>query len=213
MSSVQPESGGPSPGVRTAINLALFAHLFAIVVATAAYTNPSTLLSRLASVLAPYLQTLNFDVGHVNYRNEARYYLSQGTESDTDYILEVGATSSDGTTHTFSLPEPTVWPGQRYRQQVLANVTGRLTGRDDVQLELLRAVAGRILKDQDATRGNVRCRSRNLPDLPEPGAAVQQPAIEFATAMEAQVIVTGNEVDLLKKSQSAGEVAPVGRSR
>ncbi len=73
----------PSENTRSLISIALFAHLFVVVVCLAANLAPSMLEQRLLQFFQPYAQLLNFDL------DGTRYYLTHATVRDVDNRIEV----------------------------------------------------------------------------------------------------------------------------
>jgi hypothetical protein len=73
----------PSENTRALISIAIFAHLFVVVVCLAANLAPSTLEQRLMQFFQPYAELLNFDL------DGTRYYLTHATIRDVDHRIEV----------------------------------------------------------------------------------------------------------------------------
>ena len=196
----------------------LFIHLFAVAIALASYTDPSTLQERLRTVLAPYLTTLNFDLNPNAYPT-GRFYLTHDLPIDVDAVIHVDATLPDGEERSITIPEPGLWPPERRRHyQALANAANTLVESDDYQAVLPKAIAGAILRSWGATSGTVRI-ERHLPlQLDEVDSSDSSKSNPFSpkhysTVYEAKVLVSpSGQVDLVKKV-AAGEVAPVDKNR
>jgi hypothetical protein len=220
MTATAPTPAAPlSPAARTAISLALFVHFFAVGVAALAYTRPSELVQRLRTLLAPYNQTLSFDLTYRTYPT-ARLYWTHGAADDVDFTIEVEFRSPDNrqplATHT--VPDPGLAPGvRRWRYQALANAAGTLAGNEDYENAIPRGVVGGLLSEQGQTRATVRLRGHNL--LTRENAASSRPAdrdpfapSRYTQAYEADAKLVGGRAQLVK-SASARETAPVRPAR
>lgn len=199
--------------VRSLVSLLLFVHLFAVFVAVTTYTRPSGLQERLHEVFAPYLRTLHLTAFPVTHPF-ARYHLTHALPTDVDFTCEVDFTGPSGP-QTVTIPERPLWPRIRLRRyQALANATGALTDEEadeDLGGILPRAIAGSVLKSNGATEGTFRCRAHYLPlieQMSEVDGGRSAPLENFRVTYEAQVIVSGGTVELLKKSTTL-EVAPI----
>jgi hypothetical protein len=207
----------PSAEVRGLVSLVLFIHLFAVVIALAAYARPSTLQERLRTLLSPYLATLNFDLNPNEYPT-GRFYLTHDLPVDVDAVIQVDATLPDGEERSITIPEPGLWPPERRRHyQALANAANTLVESDDYQAVLPKAIAGALLSSWGATTGTVRI-ERHLPiqmvDVGSHDAGKSDPfsPSHYSTVYEARVLVSpGGQIDLVKKA-AAGEVAPVDKN-
>jgi len=220
----------PSQGVRTLLSLLLFLHLFSLGVVFLSYGNPlgieeqASLSRRLLDRFSPYVETFNLNLGH-RHRvptppETARYYLTRGMPSDVDFVVDIDAHKKDGTIEKVVIPPGDLWPHQRYlRFQLLANAIGSLSGNDRVadnevvELILPKSVAGGVLAKLGATRGTIVCRSHRMLLSDQVGSSNSEERDPFnsryySTVLDAQVLVSGGRVDLLK-SNPAGEVAPV----
>jgi hypothetical protein len=207
-----------SPEARSAASLVIFMHLFALVVAVTTYTQPSVLQQRLHELFSPYLRTLHLTAYPVNYPF-ARYHLTHALPTDVDYSVQVDLKGADGQAETVAVPASGLQPWVRYRRyQALANATGTLAdeeANEDFSGILPRAVAGAILRSRGATQGLVRCRAHYLPELEamaEVAAGRREPLENFSNTYEAQVFLSGDSIELLKKSRTL-DVAPVEGSR
>jgi hypothetical protein len=162
----------------------------------------------------PYLRTLHL-TAFPNTYPFARFHLSHAGPTDVDFLVEVEAQRSDGTSETVSLPTTPLQPLIRLRRfQALANATGTLASGEigDAATSVLpKAIAGSILRQQGADAGAIRVRSLGLPNLEETTslADIARAAREnTADIYEAQVIVGPSGVELLRKSTTL-EVAPI----
>lgn len=202
-----------SSEVRSLVSLLLFVHLFAVFVAVTTYTRPSGLQERLHQVFGPYLRTLHLTAFPVTYPF-ARYHLTHAMPTDVDFTCEVEFTGSDGP-QTISIPQRPLWPRIRLRRyQALANATGALSDEEadeDLAGVLPRAIAGSVLKSHGVGEGTFRCRAHYLPlieQMAEVDAGRRAPLENLRVTYEAQVIASGGNVELLKKSRTL-EVAPI----
>lgn len=207
-----------SSEARSIASLLIFIHLFALLVAVTTYTRPSELQLRLHDLFSPYLRTLHLTAYPVNYPF-ARYHLTHALPTDVDYNVQVDLKGADGQTETVSVPAAGLQPLIRHRRyQALANAAGTLAdeeSNEDYSGILPRAIAGAILKSQGATQGQVRCRAHYLPELEamaEVDAGRREALDNYSNTYEAQVFISGNSVELLKKSRTL-DVAPVESSR
>ena len=212
-SSVDQALNHPST-LRTLVNLGLFIHFFGVALALVSYTAASPLESRVLEVL-PYLRTLDFDLIH-NYASPARLQQTHGLESDVDFSCVVTATRPDGGSTTMTLPPADVWPAQRARRyRSLINVMGSLANNPEYDSALPKAVAGSVLTQLGAKRGEIRLRAHTLitmEDFSSPRESRRDPlsAEFYRTAYEAKVLAGKDGVSLLK-NVAKGEVAPVER--
>lgn len=213
-SSKPPDSELPWSGeVRSLVSLLLFLHLFVLFVAVTTYTRPSGLQERLHQLFAPYLRTLHLTAFPVTYPF-ARYHLTHALPTDVDFTCEVEFVGTDGKPETVLIPSGPLWPPIRSRRyQALANATGALSDEEadeDLAGILPRALAASVLARHGVSQGTFRVRAHYLPQI-EQMAEVEtgkRPAINETVTYEAQVIVSGGTVELLKKSRTL-EVAPV----
>jgi hypothetical protein len=201
-----------SSEARSLASLLLFAHLCALVIAVTTYTRPSNFQQKLHDVFAPYLRSLHFTAYPTSYPF-ARYYLTHALPIDVDFTCEVTYRDKDGQTHTEVVPQPELRPLVRERRyQALANAAGALAdaeSNEDFSGILPRTIAGSVLKRAGATQGTVRLQANYIPamelmDETDPAKRVPAPG----TTYEAQVFISGGNVELLKKSTTL-EVAPV----
>jgi hypothetical protein len=192
--------------------LAIFVHLFAVFVAVTTYTRPSAVQEQLHALFSPYLRNLQLTPYPVTYPF-ARYHLTHATTSDIDFTCEVDVENPGGQSETVSIPAERLWPPLRMRRyQAIANVAGALAqpeGNEDLAGVIPKAIAGSILKQRGLTQGLVRIRYRFLPDMetfdPANPARSVGPVREL---FEAQVFLSGDRIEMLKKSATL-EVAPV----
>jgi hypothetical protein len=203
-----------SPETRTWVSLLLFAHLFAVVVAVTTYTRPSGLQRRLHGVFAPYLRNLHLTALPTSYPF-ARFHLTFAGESDVDFSVEVDAERADGSSETVTLPQTPLQPLVRWRRyQALANAAGTLASGDmgDTATSILpKAIAGGVLRSENATGGAIRIRSFGVPDENALGSleAIARAAKEnVSNVYEAQVILSPAGVELLRKSTTL-DSAPI----
>lgn len=203
-----------SPETRTWVSLLLFVHLFAVVVAVSTYTRPSTLQRRLHGVFAPYLRNLHLTALPTSYPF-ARFHLTFAGQSDVDFSVEVDAQRADGSSETVTIPQTPLQPLVRWRRyQALANAAGTLASGDmgDAASSILpKAIAGGVLRSENASGGAIRIRALGLPgeNSIEDLAAVARAGKEnVSDVYEAQVILGPAGVELLRKSTTL-ETAPI----
>jgi hypothetical protein len=218
--STPPQNTPPQPTwsseARTVASLLLFAHLFALLVAVTTYTRPSPLQQRLHELFDPYLRNLHLTAYPVSYPF-ARYHLTHALPSDVDYVCQIEFQDAAGVAHTETIPPAGLrLPIRSRRYQLLANATGTLA--DDEAFEeiagiLPKAIAGSILRQHGASAGVFKCRAHEVPFLEDMGnveSGRRQVLANYRDVYEAQVLVSAERVDLLRKSQTL-EVAPVER--
>jgi hypothetical protein len=197
-----------SSEARTWASLLLFAHLFAVVVAVTSFTRPSVLQQQLHGLFDPYLRMLHLAPARITYPF-ARFHLTHGAADDVDYSCLIDVQKPGGNL-AVTLPDQELWPAIRYRRyQSLVNAAGSLAQPDaneDLAGVLPKAIAGSILKREDARRSVLRLQAQFLPELRN-----DRPARE-ETLYEAQVFVSGNSVELLKKAATL-EIAPIENGR
>ncbi len=203
-----------SAETRTLVSLLLFAHLFAVVVAVTAYTQPSALQLRLHRLFSPYLRNLHLTALPNSYPF-ARFHLTHANTTDVDFSIEIEAHRADGASEVVGLPPTPLQPLVRFRRyQALANATGSLaTGEmgDAVVSILPKTVAGAVLRAENAEGGVIRIRSLGLPDFDDMASLAEMARAareNVSTVYEAQVIISPESVELLRKSTTL-EVAPV----
>lgn len=202
----------PPEWFRTTVSFLLFVHLFALMVAVLANWYPSALAVQLRArvpLLAPYLELLDIDQAYVTL-----YGLTYGMDEDTDQRIEVELKLADGTQRRFVLPQPGVWPHQRYRrEQRLAEVAADLVGESTKSLEsfLPQAIAAHYVAETEAdgaqvVGGTIRCRRQFVQSMEALASSAPVPP-ETADLYQAQILTVGGRVQLLK-SEAAAEVAP-----
>ncbi len=206
-----------SPGVRSAISLVLFIHLFCLWVAMCSYVSPSGLQMRLRQVVGPYLRLFNFDLNHVTY-SPNHFYLTHAQQTDIDFRVTVTTPTASGTAETTVLPEPDLWHTARYRRQLnLANTIGSIVGVDEaneaIEGILPQAVAATDMRRLGAAKNNIVVRGRYLPSLEQIESANAEESNPdspryFRDVFTADVFKVGDQINLLKAS-TRGEVAPV----
>jgi hypothetical protein len=203
-----------SPETRTWVSLLLFVHLFAILIAVTTYTRPSAFQRRLHGLFEPYLRNLHLTAFPTTYPF-ARFHLTFAGESDVDYSVEVDALRADGTTETITLPPTPLQPLVRWRRyQALANTAGIVASGDlgDAASSILpKAIAGGVLREQNASGGAIRIRAFGVPDenAVDSLEATARVARENVTDVyDAEVILGPSGVELLKKSTTL-DSAPI----
>ncbi len=199
---------------RTWVSLLLFAHLFAVIVAVSAYTRPSVLQERLHNLFETYLRNLHLTALPTSYPY-ARFHLTHAGPTDVDYSIEVDVERTDGSAATLTLPPTPLQPLIRFRRyQALVNATGTLASGemgDGLTSILPKAIAGSLLRRENATGGVIHIRALGLADLAQMAslADVARAAEQnVSNVYEAEVIVSRGSVELLRKSTTL-EVAPV----
>jgi hypothetical protein len=165
-------SAAEKPGdlVRNIASLLIFIHLFCVAVALWGNVQRSAVEARLLEVLAPYLRTFNFDPDFT------RFHLVHGSQSDDDRYFEVEIvpegdaktaaerkSSAAPAGKVIALPETGVRGGlARRRYFALSYVMGFYANPDTenevVTGELAKAIGGAVLREENATRGIVRCK-------------------------------------------------------
>lgn len=213
----------PSETVRTVVSLLLFMQLFAIEAVLSFWATRPQLSSEFErETFAARLHNVAFLTAHMQYLFQDlgySYFLTQADQLDVDHQLLFDLKRKDGTTSQVQLPQPGLWPGiRRQRMQMLANLAGQRVGEDGTESVLPRLAANYFANRDQASSGTVRLRAHLLiPPENVAGAdtALADPfnAAYYRTPYEAQILVRGGQVSLLKNT-AAGETAPsAGRSR
>lgn len=204
----------PNESVRGIVSFLLFLHLFALAVAISSHWSASPLELALRNVpgLRPYTQLLALDQPYVEL-----YHLTYGMPIDTDHALIAELRMPDRSTLTVSVPPDGVWPAERYaRYARLATGVAEYAENEAAASLLPQAVAAHLLARHGATGGVIRCRRHYL-QSPE---SVQSPRpvdhdpyndAWYSVEYEAQILVSGGQVQLLK-TESARDVAPAADS-
>jgi hypothetical protein len=199
------------------VSLLLFMHLVAVFVAVTTYTRPSDSQLLVHRLFAAYLRPLHLTPVRETYPF-ARYYLTLGAPDDVDFACTVDYTAADGTPGTYTIPQGGLTPPIRNRRyQALANAAGSLAAEeenDEFANELPRAIGGAILRRNRVEKGIVRLRAHYMPELEQMAqveAGERGPLENFRNIYEADVFLSGDTVELLKKSTTL-ENAPVERS-
>ena len=202
----------PADWARTLVSFLIFVHLFALVVAVISNWNPSPLALRLRRVplVKPYLEYLAMDQSYVPL-----YGFTFGMTEDTDNTVEVELKLADGSERSFTLPQAGISPRERWRRDArLAETAADLTGEQyrDLQSVVPQAIAAYFVKEHGAKGGTIRCRrhfQQPIESLSSSNPAERDPfdKSRYAQLYEARIIVSGEQVHLLK-SEAAAEVAP-----
>lgn len=158
-----PGAAMPSNNVRQFISLALFIHLFCVLVVMSANMQRSPLQSRVVRVLRPYTQVFNFELDYVPY------YLTHATEFDVDHRIEVlpqGADPEDRDQWT-SISEGRTRGGQPYRRfQRFARVLDFFSAQQGADETLpgivAEDVAEHYVHQHEIVPARVRCRRHVL---------------------------------------------------
>ena len=202
-----------SAEVRSAASLLLFIHLFAVIVAVTTYTQPSLLQRRLHELCDLYVRNLHLSAYPVTYPF-ARFHLTHANPTDVDFSCEMTIDSAGPDAAPIVIPPPGLQPLVRYRRyQALANATGTLAedALDDGAAGILpRAIGGSILKRRDAAQGEFRVRAHYLPEIDDMATVEsgdRAPLENYSNTYEAQVFVSGDKVEILRRSSTL-EVAP-----
>ncbi len=212
--STDPQSSGLSEGVRAAISVFLFIHLFALLVCLAANLAPSLLEQRLLWVLRPYVQLLNFDL------DGTRYFLTRASERDVDHRLEILA---EGDERAVDASWQNIVRGvkgsERYhRYQRLADMMSFFQEDDEVTA-LLAASVVRSYRFQEETRvSRIRCRRHTLQSWERPvaadGALDDPDSPQYFSVLYYANVVTTPEGDIrLVKRAAAALEAPTSHDR
>jgi hypothetical protein len=213
----QSEENTPAPvtwsqEARTVASLLLFAHLFAIVMAVTAYTQPSLLQLRLDGLFDPYLRNLHLTALPVSYPF-ARYQLTHALPSDVDFTCRVQFDGANGEQSVVLPPPGLTLPIRTRRYQRLVNAAGALASSeeaDDAAAILPKAIGGSILQRNEAPQGSLTLTAHYLPeleDMPAVDAGDRKSLENYSNVYEADVLVNNGQVDILKKSETL-EVAP-----
>ncbi len=206
----------PGQGVRTAVNLLLFVHLFCLAIVLVMNHSTSALRIKLQNFPTFYLSLFYMDVdfgGGVVQSNQAEganlrlrprsrralYHLTQSEAVDVGHFVEVEVTR-DGETKVVEFPSADLWPRQRYRRyQMLAWEVGRLVGNEDTRLVLPQGIARCVLRRNGVDQGKFRCRRLYLQSTADVSAAdptIRDPWDRRWTAniLEANALLANDEV-------------------
>lgn len=212
----------PDQVTRTAVSFLLFLHFFAIGVAIFSNWSPSTLAVRLRNVpgLRPYLQFLDLDQPYIGL-----YNLHDGLPEDTDATVEVELKLKNGEQRKFTLPEPGLFPHERFRRYSrLAEVAADLASNQDLQSIVPQAVARHYIAQLQAEGqkigpgavGTVRVGHwllQSMEAIESSRADERDPhsSVYYRKLYEARVLLAGGKVQLLKVEE-ARDVAPAAKS-
>lgn len=206
------------------LSLALFIHLFCVLVALSGSMYRSGLQERLLGLFAPYTQFLGFDP------TPATFYLTHGTPSDFGHSVEVLPAGKDARDNAnwIELEDRGASGGERYgRTQRLASLMGLFAERSETATRekrsdeeanealnlLARGLATHLLRQQDVRPQQIRCRRHASQDVEalEGTAEQRDPFSEsyFQEVYRASTIVMDQgQVEILRTNQEARDVAP-----
>ena len=201
----------PSEGIRTAVSFLVFVHLFALLIGILSNEVPSQLEQALAGlpVLRQYRQALGMDLPYTYYFTRGN---DPGGELDIDYTITATVNRPDGEKEVVELPAAGTWPRQRFhRYQMLATRLATFASEgapEPANLEMLaRAIAGGILRREEAQSLDLLCRGQLTPPAMEEFRPELQGRPGTRDAYDAHVFLAGDRVELLKK-EPARDTAP-----
>jgi hypothetical protein len=194
----------PSPLVRTLASLAIFIHLFCVLVVLSSNFAPSALQDRLVQVFAPYTRTLNLDP------NFTPFHLTTGTPEDDFHLIEVE--TAEGQTTRFPADGWHVSPAyHRYPRVAHVMAFSASAEMDQATAELAKSFGDHVLATTGSQRAIVRCkRHRTQPRIlsgSDPGDPLA-PAY-YSTLYEADVWIDSQAGAQVLKRSSKAEVAPL----
>ncbi len=183
--SVSDETVEPQTVGHPWLSLALFIHLFCVLVALSGSVFRSGLQERLLGLFAPYTQWLGFDP------TPATFYLTHGTPSDFGHSVEVLPAGNDtlDNGNWIELEDRGMRGGERYgRTQRLASLMGFFAERSETATRekrsdaeasdalnlLARGVAMHLLHQEDLKPKKIRCRRHVSQDIEAPGGTAEQ---------------------------------------
>lgn len=214
--------GSPAEGstARSIVSLLLFIHLFCVAVVLASNFRRSRLQTDLVQLFAAYTRLLNFDP------NFTPYYYTLGRPMDDDAWLVVDLYADAAKPVAGQEPQASItlpaegnrWLESRRRYLRLARILAASadpeTENEDVSSEIARAVAARLMREQDAKRAVLRCVRRMSQPLDlaslNPGFPPDRPTDPAyqVTLYEADVWIDEDGNPQVLRRASAAEVAP-----
>jgi hypothetical protein len=197
--------------VRTFVSLLLFVHMFAL--GLVFFSNfeggdwDSALLGRMKSVVRPYMYPLWLDRPY-------HYHLTYGHELDFDHYIDVALVTPGSSEETIvRLPDDDLGIGpRRDRYERLAWHFARraaATAPDPLNELLPLAIGAGVLKQNDATRAQVRCFRRVTPNLDDVREGIQRNTPDERVYAADVFFLPGYEQPQLNKIGEARDVAPV----
>lgn len=194
--------GGPSSTVAGFASLFVLVHFFCVFVVMSANYSPSPLQARLVRVLAPYTQSLNFDL------NYTPYHLTHASDQDVDHVIEFAA-RRDATDEQFQ-PLLAGWRGgERYkRYQRIATVLSYFRQDAATSSRIGQAVARGVVSHQNEEARVIRCRKHFLMPWDRYSIEANPHADEYQQTVYSANIVRSERgtVDVVKV-EAAAEVA------
>jgi hypothetical protein len=193
------------------VSLWLVLHILCVVCVLSASVNPSALQNRLATVFAPYSQTLHLHPGDVRFP-----IVSSDALSDEHFLV---LETQSGTTKV-RLPDQESTLGLE-RQRLTAICTGvaYFAERDELAGYYARAVGGKLLRELQQNRAVIRCVQKLSQPMDlaylEPGFPPDNPDASeyFYTVYEAEVwIDEDGELNLQKRSVGRNAAPTATRS-
>lgn len=216
----------PEPQVvgRPLVSLALFIHLFCVLVALSGSLFRSGLQERLLGLFAPYTQLLGFDPA------PAAFYLTHGLPNDFGQSVEVLPEGQDATDNAnwLALEDRGARGGERLgRTQRLASLLGFFAGRletaardrrpdedANVAINLLaRSVAEHLLYQEHVTPKQLRCRRHLVQEIDALSGTAEQ-RDPFSESYYQQfyrantIVMDQGQVEILRPIDEARDVAP-----
>ncbi len=210
--------GLPDAGIRTGVSLLLFIHLMAVAIAmtSGVAQSPtvdgdirySDLLGRMRGtpLVIDWLQLIAQDQSYA-------FALTQGAPEDAAHTIEVELETAGDAPPAITLPAENIWPPQRrIRHREIAFWAAGLVGDDNAEALLPQAIAARLVDQHQATGGTIRIRRHYFQSPAEaqsvnPEVADPDNARYFETIYEARILVSDDEVTLLKRAD-LGTTAP-----
>jgi len=198
-----PAPTGPSDTVRSVVSFLLFLHLFALGVGVLSRaTEGAPLETKLRDVpgVLPYIQLLGIDW---SYTFPLVAPLRTG-QPDLDHRIVVELKKADGSTETIVFPDRAQVSGPRlHRYKNLVTTAVDFLQAASMESKIPENIARSLVREYQATGGTIRILGKVAPEE----AYGNMPTADAAPMYEAQILVVGDGVNLLKK-ESAADSAP-----
>jgi hypothetical protein len=210
-----PEEGLPQGGIRTALTMAILAHVFFVLVAVGSNFAPSGLQLRILNRFQPYTRLLNFDLDFTPY------HLTHGTEIDVDHRIEVlpqGKVASNASDWIVLPPRMFRGCDSYKRYQRLASTWAYQATNEGQPALFAQAIGTYFARQQHIPPQQIRCRRHFLQSRDEltQGTAARRNPLDpsyFAVVYAANAIVSDNDYVEVVRIDDASQVAqPTGRN-
>jgi len=203
------DTQGLSEKTRSLVTLFLVLHLFCVFVALSASVSPSSLQTRILTVLRPYTRLANLEVPF------AKYYITYAAEPDTDHRLELlpPEASPDDPSSWYVMPDAGLRGSDRYlRYQRLGEVVADFSDADEITSRVATAAAVSYRERFGELPKTFRCRQHRL----QPMASItggraeeRDPFFEgyFVTPYQADIIAFDDGTVVTHRRSAEGQEA------